>query len=243
MPVQKTIQFESEGYLLTGTLHLPDNPEPKVVIGCHGLLADRQSPKQIALGEALNKIGIAYFRFDHRGCGDSQGKLDAATLLPSRCRDLYHAMHTMQTQTCLGPLLGFFGSSFGGTVVMATAAEHSVPTIISYAAPLFSRDIHDQVLEDIRKNVALNAPHKEHLFFDIHQQVKKLSHLYIMHGELDEIVPVEHARQIFASAGEPKRLKIFPSGDHRMSDETHQKQFIKACVSWYNETLANITSH
>ncbi|MBR9980379.1 MAG: damage-inducible protein CinA, partial [Desulfatitalea sp.] len=60
----------SDGHRLTGTLHLPDVERPPVVIGCHGLLADRRSPKQIALASALGRLGIAYLRFDHRGCGD-----------------------------------------------------------------------------------------------------------------------------------------------------------------------------
>lgn len=233
MPQQKTIRFDSDGYQLTGTLHLPGGIAPKVVIGCHGLLADRQSPKQIALGEALNEIGIAYLRFDHRGCGDSQGQMDAATLLSTRCRDLYHAMQAMQTQTCVGPLLGLFGSSFGGTVAMATAARYRVPAIVSYAAPLHSRTIHKDVIESVRAAKPLNIPDREDLNFDIRQQVKRLTHLLVMHGEADEIVPLEHAREIFESAGEPKELTLFPGGDHRMSNETHQQQFIQKCIRWY----------
>lgn len=234
MPTQETLQFDSDGFRLTGTLHLPDTPLPRVVIGCHGLLADRQSPKQIALGQALNEIGIAYLRFDHRGCGDSQGQLHAATLLSTRCRDLYHAMRRMQSQTHIGPLLGFFGSSFGGTVAMATAAEHPVQTIISYAAPLYSRSIHNRVLQDIRAHQTLQAPEDTELFFDIQQQVQDLDNILILHGEMDEIVPVSHAHRIHQLSKEPKKLILFPKGDHRMSDSAHQSQFIQICKDWYD---------
>lgn len=240
MPIQKIIQFDSDGFRLTGTLHLPEAPLPKVVIGCHGLLADRQSPKQIALGQALNRFGIAYLRFDHRGCGDSQGQLHAATLLSSRCRDLYHAMRRMQTQTNIGPLLGLFGSSFGGTVAMATAAEFPVPTIISYAAPLFSRSIHKKVLQDVQAHQTLQASESADLFFDIRRQVEKLSNILVLHGQMDEIVPVTHAHRIYDIAGEPKKLTLFPNGDHRMSDTAHQTQFIQICLDWYLASLGGI---
>lgn len=238
MPTQEILQFDSDGFRLTGTLHLPGTPSPSVVIGCHGLLADSQSPKQIALGQALNEIGIAYFRFDHRGCGDSQGQLHAATLLFTRCRDLYHAMRRMQSQTQLGPILGFFGSSFGGTVAMATAAEYPVQTIISYAAPLYSRSIHNQVLQDIQAHQAMQEPEDTDLFFDIQQQVQELSNLLVLHGDMDEIVPVAHAHRIHQLGREPKKLILFSKGDHRMSNTAHQSQFIQICKEWYCAALA-----
>jgi fermentation-respiration switch protein FrsA (DUF1100 family) len=36
----------------------------------------------------------------------------------------------------------------------------------------------------------------------------------ITHGELDEIVPVRHARTLFKAAGEPKELWIVPDAHH-----------------------------
>jgi fermentation-respiration switch protein FrsA (DUF1100 family) len=36
----------------------------------------------------------------------------------------------------------------------------------------------------------------------------------ITHGELDEIVPVRHARTLFKAAGEPKELWIAPGAHH-----------------------------
>lgn len=75
------IQFAADGFRLKGTLHLPAADNPPVVIGCHGLLSDRSSPKQIALAEACNALGLAFFRFDHRGCGESTGRLEAVTSL------------------------------------------------------------------------------------------------------------------------------------------------------------------
>ena len=62
-------------------------PAP-LVVGCHGLLSDRRSPKQTALAGACQRQGMAYFRFDHRGCGESEGRLEEHTTLEARCSDL-----------------------------------------------------------------------------------------------------------------------------------------------------------
>jgi alpha-beta hydrolase superfamily lysophospholipase len=234
MPIQQTIQFTSDDCQLIGDLHLPQADRPAVVIGCHGLLANRQSPKQIALAEALNRIGIAYLRFDHRGCGDSQGKWESRTLLADRCRDLYHAIQTMQSHSAIGGLAGLFGSSFGGTIVMATAATHPVPRLVTYAAPITSRTVHQQAAADqIQAHNALSTNELQALAFDIRPHLPRLSDILVLHSEDDEIVPCDHARQIFAAAREPKKLILFSGGDHRLSNPARQDEFLQACTAWF----------
>ena len=88
----KNISFFSDGFKLKGTLHLPSTHRPPVVIGSHGLYSSSGSPKQIALADHCNQLGIAYFRFDHRGCGASAGKFEEVTSREARCRDLSDAM-------------------------------------------------------------------------------------------------------------------------------------------------------
>ncbi|MCJ8503043.1 alpha/beta hydrolase [Desulfatitalea alkaliphila] len=274
-PNSHTIHFKSDGHRLTGTLHLPDVDRPPVVIGCHGLLADRRSPKQIALANALGRLGIAYLRFDHRGCGDSQGHLAAEHLLDDRCRDLYHAMQTLQTlaipsahetdnptsdqgaatgqhppadrhtttldtppaPTTLGPLIALFGSSFGGTVIMATAAVHPVPCLITYAAPIQSRAIEAAAAEQLKSHAPQNLQQVARLSFDITPLLPALHHILVIHGDQDEIVPPSHARRIHQLAQPPKQLILQPGGDHRMTDAHHQARFLESCTAWIQTCL------
>jgi alpha-beta hydrolase superfamily lysophospholipase len=233
MPVQQNLQFTSDGFRLTGTLHLPDRQRPHVVIGCHGLLADRSSPKQIALAEALNRIGIAYLRFDHRGCGDSQGGLEPESLLSSRCRDLYHAIERMQTHSGVGAVVGLFGSSFGGTVAMATAADCQVPAVVTYAAPINSRTVGKAAGKQIRAHNALSENDFTSFAFDIGGRLPALKNILIMHGADDDIVPPDHAKRIYDAAREPKKLIFFEECDHRMSGAEHQRRFVEACAAWF----------
>ena len=233
MPTQHDIRFTADNIQLTGTLHLPDTPQPPFIIGCHGLLANRNSPKQISLAEALNHHGIAYLRFDHRGCGDSQGRFDTENLLENRCSDLYHAISTMQSQSNMGPFAGLFGSSFGGTVVLATASQREVPRLATYAAPISSRSINKPSISDIQSNIQLSPNSPETYSFDISSNLSTISNTLIMHGSKDEIVPVKQAQQIYQIIQNPKKLIIHENGDHRMTNPTHQKDFLTQCTQWF----------
>jgi len=229
---QQTIQFHADGYQLTGTLHMPDVSTPPVVIGCHGLLANRNSPKQISLAQACNAQGIAYFRFDHRGCGESQGDFYKVTSLESRFSDLYHAIATMQHNPRLGHMTALFGSSFGGTTVLAYAAGHQTPTLITYAAPIDSQSIRHTNIRDNQGNHPDTSLFAAALVFDIASQLHNVKNILITHSQDDETVPVEHAQQIHATVGGPKKLIIFPGGDHRMSNPHHQLQFENLFIDW-----------
>jgi uncharacterized protein len=232
MPREYTISFDSDGYTLTGTLHLPGSPNPPVVIGCHGLLADRHSLKQISLARACNATGMAFFRFDHRGCGDSDGKFIEVTTLAARVRDLYHAVCTMQHHSEVGTLAGLFGSSFGGTVVLAYAIEYTSPALITYAAPINSYNINHTNIRDNSGQSPSSALLTDALAFDISPKLTSIRNILVAHSESDETVPLTHAREIHRSAGDPKRLIIFPGGDHRMSDPSHQQEFETQFIEW-----------
>jgi pimeloyl-ACP methyl ester carboxylesterase len=229
MPNLIELTFSSNGYRLAGTLHLPDQPHPPFIIGCHGLLADRSSPKQIALAQACNRVGIAYFRFDHRGCGDSQGDFNIVTNLSARCRDLDQALMTLKQRPDLGPLLGLFGSSFGGTVIINLAAEQPVPALVTFAAPIESGSIRRSAVNIEDETDTLGKA----LTFSIADKLGSISNILVGHGQNDEIVPLEHARRIHDLAQAPKKLIIQEGGDHRMSDPRHQHTFAEQFVVWF----------
>jgi alpha-beta hydrolase superfamily lysophospholipase len=227
------VTFTSDGYRLVGTLHVPETLRPPLVIGCHGLLSDRSSPKQIRLARACLSEGMAYFRFDHRGCGESQGDVSRVTSLTARCRDLEEAVAVLERYPGMGPLSGLFGSSFGGTVVLAYAAGRRIPAVVTYAAPLNSRDIRSADRKDPVPALSKIPPNLvQSLDFDVEPRLEGVQNLLVVHGQDDEVVPVDHARRIHRRADAPKRLNILAGGDHRMSDPDHQQLFLKEFVDW-----------
>jgi len=38
--------------------------------------------------------------------------------------------------------------------------------------------------------------------------------IFFIHGELDEVIPVEHTRRLHAAAAGPKKLRLIPDGTH-----------------------------
>jgi len=231
------IQFAADGFRLKGTLHLPAADNPPVVIGCHGLLSDRSSPKQIALAEACNALGLAFFRFDHRGCGESAGRLEAVTSLEGRASDLLHAIRLLEARPGLGKQIGLFGSSMGGAVCLRVAAQADIASLVTFAAPVRSRPlkIADPHAEMDPGRARMAAVLRED--YDLGAELKKLRNIMVFHGEADDVVPVAHAHEIFQRAAQPKRLVIQPRGDHLMSDPHHQLEFIREASLWLSRGL------
>jgi uncharacterized protein len=130
-------------------------------------------------------------------------------------------------------VIGFFGSSFGGTVVMATRAVCAVPAVVTYAAPVHSHSVGRAAAREIRAHRAIAENETADFSFDIRPLLGSMQNILIMHGTADEIVPPDHARTVHAAARDPKKLIWFENGDHRMTDPTHQARFIDACRTWF----------
>ena len=233
----KDITFTCDGLELVATLHLPAAKRPPVVIGCHGLFSDRNSPKQSALARECNRHNLAFLRIDHRGCGDSQGEFNAVTSLESRCRDLLQAIETMKARSDIGDGIGLFGSSMGGAVCLALAAEMSPGPIVTVAAPVRSRQI--KAAAESQQAPYSGGPQFDvkKKSFDISPRLSGISNILLFHGENDTVVPLEHAREVFQFAAEPKKLIIQKNGDHRMSEPAHQQEFIREAGLWFRSGL------
>ncbi len=236
-----SLDFLSGKFHLKGTLHLPDVQKPPVVIGSHGLFSTGNSPKQIALAEKCNEYGIAFFRFDHRGCGDSEGNFETVTSLSGRCEDLIHAVNLIVSRKDIGPGFGLFGSSFGGSTCLAAANRLKPDAIVTVAAPFRIRTS-DEAIEIIRKTDHPKADamirHNRNLTFDISDQLAGISDLLIFHGDRDSIVPPFHAIEIHREARSPKRLIMLKNGDHPMSDPDHQQRFLREASLWFKAAFS-----
>jgi alpha-beta hydrolase superfamily lysophospholipase len=233
----KKISFFSDGYQLKGTLHLPTDACPPVVIGSHGLLSSSESPKQHELAKRCNEIGIAFFRFDHRGCGKSQGYFPEVTSLNTRARDLICAVNTIRARKDTGDRFGLFGSSMGGAACLSVARQIDIDALVTFAAPIRSETIdrsHTQN-NDPKRNIA-DIGHTP-AQFDIADNLQGVENILIFHGDADDIVPYASALEIFELAGEPKRLIRQKQGDHPMSRKVHQKEFIRETVQWFKSAL------
>ena len=200
-----------------------------MVVGCHGLEANRKSPKQIALANRCTSEGMAYFRFDHRGCGQSEGDFETQTSLQNRRSDLLAAVDCIDQY--LGNHLpkGLFGSSLGGTICIAAAQAIAPFAMVTLAAPVLSRNI--RIPADSPASIIQDLS-STRLHFDITQQIESIHHILIIHGSRDQTVALQNAHRIYQSAQQPKRLLVLNDGGHRLSDKSHQRQFMRNAIHW-----------
>jgi alpha-beta hydrolase superfamily lysophospholipase len=227
------IIFEADEFRLKGYLHLPPVTTPQFVIGCHGLFSDKNSPKQIELAKHCNRLNIAYFRFDHRGCGESKAPFEAVTSLNARCTDLKAAANMLRARDDLGDQMGLFGSSMGGSVCLSVAGDLTAHAVVTWAAPIRSADL---VRQHAQSAVDSDIPFKRNPF-DITNQITGLRNVLILHGDADETVPLPHAKEIYERVSEPKKLVAFPFSDHRMSQPADQQAFLQEAILWLKTCL------
>jgi alpha-beta hydrolase superfamily lysophospholipase len=236
--ITQEITFTSDGLVLHGTLSKPDIRRPPVVIGSHGLLSNGDSPKQIHLAQACNQRNIAFFRFDHRGCGQSQGAFQDVTTLNARCNDLTAAVKVMQSRDDIGGPVGLFGSSLGGAAALSVAARHlKVTALVIAASPVRSRGMENVSQSNDELGALPFSFYEKNLQFDISDSLSSAHTILIFHGDDDTIVPVANAYEILKKAGNPKKLILQKNGDHRMSNPEDQQHFIRQAVLWFDSHL------
>lgn len=227
------ISFYSGGLRLDGVLHLPSNPNPPVVVGSHGLASDGDSPKQIELANTCASMGMAFFRFHHRGCGTSEGFFPDVTTLDNRKSDLLSAVKTVLSRTDTGDRLALFGSSMGGTTCIAAAEELNAEGYVLVAAPVVGKTLTKAPeRQDDEPELGLEF-YERLLSFDVTDKISTIKNILIFHGDNDETVPMKNSETLFRLAGEPKKIIVQTNGDHRISDPEHQIEFIRESSEWF----------
>jgi dipeptidyl aminopeptidase/acylaminoacyl peptidase len=59
----------------------------------------------------------------------------------------------------------------------------------------------------------------------------------VIHGERDELVPVDQAWEIFHSLGAPKEIHVIEGADHRLTDSAHRGRAMELSAGWFKKYL------
>jgi len=239
MPIEKGIYFNSDNHRLCGILHLPldHHEQTPCIIGAHGLFSDASSQKQIALAKACNAKNMAYFRFDHRGCGRSEGDFKAETTITNRHRDFCNAVQTIQNNSDIGNNFGYFGSSMGGSIALLTGLSLPPRATVTLSTPISMNSVWEVLVKNNQDQQLSKDFYNEAMDFNILDQVSQINNILIFHGTNDEVVPKNNALKLHDAVGEPKELLLFADGCHQLSDEKHQAIFIEKAAEWFERYL------
>ena len=230
------VAFLSEGMKISGILHLPDQKSPRCVIASHGLLSGKNSEKYIALGEQISREGIAMLRFDFRGIGESEGREEDNTI-SKKIADLSSAIDFIRTYPILGNRIGLIGSSLGGLLSLIKASgDKQIKAVVIWATPLHLDDLGSKKQEE-------DYPLPPEAFFEdlpkhrLLPLLHKVSNCLVIHGEEDELVPLDQALGIFYNLSVPKEIHVIGGADHRLTDPAHRQRAIELSVDWFKKYL------
>lgn len=230
------VAFMSEGMKISGVLHLPETENPPYVIASHGLLSSKDSEKYITLGEQISREGMGMLRFDFRGIGESEGEEEDNTV-SKKITDLNAAIDFIRSYSGSGNRIGLLGSSLGGFLsLMKASTGKEIKAVVIWATPLHMNDLGSKKQEE-------DYPLPPEAFFEDlpkHRLLPLLSNVsngLVIHGEKDELVPVEQALGIFNSLGLPKEIHVIGGADHRLTDPAHRRRAIELSVEWFKKYL------
>jgi dipeptidyl aminopeptidase/acylaminoacyl peptidase len=235
MKIEK-VSFRSEGQRISGVLHLTETKNPPYVITSHGLLSSKDSEKYIALGEHISREGMGMLRFDFRGIGESEGEEEDNTI-SKKITDLSAAINFIRSNSGSGNRIGLLGSSLGGFLsLMKASMDKEIRAVVIWATPLHMDDLGSRKQEE-------DYPLPPEAFFEdlprhrLLPLLPNVSNCLVIHGEKDELVPVEQALGIFNSLGIPKEIHVIGGADHRLTDPSHRRRAIELSVEWFKKYL------
>jgi len=238
------IRFKADGFELAGELHIPsrDKVYPALCI-CHGIPAVPPDPTDkgyTLLAQRFCHAGFLTLIFNFRGTGKSQGNLD----ILDWTRDLQVALDFLcsleEADKTRIYLLGFSG----GAAVSVYVAAHDprVSLVITCACPadfhsLRQRETPVDTIQRFRQIGAIrdkdfpSSTEEWQKGFETVTPIKwidKISPrpLLLVHGDADELIPLEHAHRLYRKAKEPKELKVIPGAKHKMRLEKAAMDFV-----------------
>ena len=232
----KQIYLEVDGLKLAGELYIPhpvNSPAPALCI-CHGIPATPYDPADkgyAVLAQRFCSAGFMTLIFNFRGTGRSQGNLD----MIGWSHDLQAAIDFLSSlkeadKTCLC-LLGFSG----GAAVSVYVAAHDprVSLLAACACPadftslMKKEETTHSIIQHFREIGAIrdeDFPPSAERWVDGFETISPIHWvdsisprpLLLVHGDADEVVPLEHAHRLYQKAEEPRELAIISNALHRL---------------------------
>ena len=241
--------LDSRGHKVAAVLTMPDDPTHRITVLCHGFLSTKDSTTNKTLTRLLNDHGLATFRFDFFGHGESQGPFEALTTTLA----VEQAMTAINVVMAKGfSRIALVGSSFGGLVSILTASQCQDLASLALKCPVvdFAEELRlefgpDEMgrwqATDTIPNI-MGGPDRVRLRYgfyeDCLQQIaygpaeRITAPTLIVQGDQDEFVPLHQSRQLFDALRVPKRLDLLPGADHQFSHGDDFRTMTTSIAEW-----------
>ncbi len=188
--------------------------------------------KSLDLVTLLLDSGASVFTYEYRGFGCST----ATPSLRSICEDGVAAYDYLVHYLGYGPEnLVLFGESLGTGVTTYIASQRDAAAIVLHSGFSSLERISKETVPFLRLYPSWLFPARR---LD-NKQILKRPHppLLLVHGKLDDIVPVDHSVELYEAAAEPKELVHLPNSDH-MQHSAGDAELFKRKLSSFLSRLA-----
>ncbi len=255
--IELPLQFTNKGEKLFGVLHLPSaSTKYPCVVMCHGFTGHKAEDHFLFTKTArkLAEKGIAAFRFDCRGSGDSEGAFERMTV-GTEISDAKEAVKFIRKQKNIeAKKVGLIGLSMGGFV--AAYLSGNVPGIKAVA--LWSAV--GQYKKVFGKNLKVNFRAKNIKVKDVggvsvgkgffkagiwYDGLNLISinefrePLLIVHSDNDKAVPFSDAELYYKTSGsEIRELRKIKGGGHTYGESGTEPEVIDYTAKWMKKHLA-----
>ena len=240
---------DPHGHRVSAILTVPGRSTDRIAVLCHGFLSGKHSTTNKTLTRMLTERGIATFRFDYFGHGDSDGPFEEITT----------TLAMIQTEAALDLVtargygrIGLVGSSFGGLVAILTAAKRGDIACLALKCPVvdFAEELRlilgpDELppwqSTDTIPNI-MGGPDRVRLRYSFYEDcLRQIAYgpaeritvpTLIVQGERDECVPPHQSQRLHDALRGPKRLLLLPDADHQFTRGEDFHRMTTAIKDW-----------
>jgi len=234
------------GQELVGRLERPAGTATAYALFAHCFTCSKDLKAAGWISRTLVERGIAVFRFDFTGLGESAGDF-ADTNFTSNLADLVAAGDYLRGEHAAPRIL--VGHSLGGTAVLAAARRFPEATAVAtIGAPSdtqhLGRMLRTRAPEIEQRGEAevrlagRSFTVKRQLLDDLEEQsmhdcIAGLGKaLLIFHSPFDEVVGIDHARRIYEAAKHPKSFVSLDDADHLLTRQRDARYAGEVLAAW-----------
>lgn len=241
----------SKGYLMAGTIDMPDTEPTAFAMFAHCFTGSRFTPAAARTSKQLAEMGIACLRFDFPGLGQSEGKFED-TCFSENVRDIIAANEWLKQNYSAPQLL--IGHSLGGAAALKAATEiKNLKAVATIGAPfdpahavLHFADRISEVDEEGAvtltlggRDIVMSREYLEDLAeTDVQGYLPKLRKpLLILHSPTDQTVGIDNAIKIYQLTRYPKSLVSLHKVDHLVTTQGAAQEAAKLIYTWATQHI------
>ena len=233
-----------QGEKLDYSFHPAASESPFTIIIGHGVTANKDRSFVVTLANGLAMAGLPALRFSFSGNGGSEGRFEDSCIT-KEVEDLGAVIDAVHQQ---GRRIVYVGHSMGGAVgVKRAAVDERIELLVSLAGMVHTKKFSEVEFGEETPGVGCmwgkeECPLSQSFVNDMNSvgtviglgASVKVPWLLI-HGAVDDVVPIEESREIYEQANEPKDLVEIENCDHVFDPETDADSLptmVRAVSTW-----------